>query len=240
MDPTLIAAGGAIGSSLLGGLFGGNAQAGANRMNLKIAREQMAFQEGSTARQMEFQERMSNTAYQREVSDLKAAGLNPALAMAKATGGSSSPAGASAPGASARMEPVNRLSGIEKIGTALEFARQVKEIELLENQSYKTREEGSLAASQASRMNGLFKAELTELRNRGAISGLEFDRLNRLLPLVVPGARSEIEARSASAREARGSAGLREMELQFYKPLISSGSTVVKSLMPLLMMMFRR
>lgn len=57
---------------------------------------QLAISESQ--KQMDFQERMSNTAVQRQMKDLQAAGLNPALAASY--GGASSPAGAMATGLS--------------------------------------------------------------------------------------------------------------------------------------------
>lgn len=72
---------GSLGSALIGGglsIFGGE------RRNQAAGR--------AARRQMDFQERMSETAHQREIEDLKAAGLNPILSAGGA--GASSPGGA--------------------------------------------------------------------------------------------------------------------------------------------------
>lgn len=73
-----------------------------NKTSRDIARESMMFSSDQAARQMQFEERMSGTAHQREVEDLKAAGLNPLLSL---NSGASTPSGAMGTGASAPVVP---------------------------------------------------------------------------------------------------------------------------------------
>ena len=99
---------GTLGSAYLG-------YRGAKKQN--VASAQQAQQ------QMDFQREMSNTAVQRRMADLKAAGINPILAGSKEA---SSPAGAMAP-------QVNQAQvALSTLGTASQIANTIANTKLTE------------------------------------------------------------------------------------------------------------
>lgn len=123
MDPLTAAI---IGGTGLISYIGGRNQ---NREAIDNSREQMAFQE-----------RMSSTAYQRAMQDMKLAGLNPILAYKQ--GGASSPAGSQA--------PVQEVLG-KSASSALEARRLHKEIESADSVISVNKSQAALNNAQAIR-----------------------------------------------------------------------------------------
>ncbi|MDB4312227.1 hypothetical protein N9937_02230 [bacterium] len=133
-------------SSLFASRTSAKGQAAANAANLKIAREQMTFQE-----------RMSSSAHQREVKDLRAAGLNPILS---ATGGR----GASTPaGQTATMQ--NEAPDLSNVGpSAMAALRLTQDLKNLQATNEQTKQ--ATSNLKVARMESLAKIAQTVAQTR--------------------------------------------------------------------------
>lgn len=125
MDPATIAA---LSMAAAGGAsyFG---QSSANSANSKMANKQMSFQE-----------RMSNTAYQRARADMEAAGINPIVAFSSGASGASTPVGSSA-----RSES----STAAGVSSALQAARLQADVANVKSQTELNKAATAASAEQA-------------------------------------------------------------------------------------------
>ena len=119
----------------IGGLFG---YKGAKKQN--IASSQQAQQ------QMDFQERMSNTAVQRRMADLEKAGINPILAGSKEA---SSPGGAMAPVGNKAQAAITAATSAQNL------ANLRRQEEILKETKFKERQAGTKILNENLLLNNL-------------------------------------------------------------------------------------
>ena len=152
----------------------------------------------SAADNRKFQERMSNTAHQREVEDLRKAGLNPLLSANR---------GASQPSGSVADTPDFGSA----VASALAVKRAQAEVDLLKAQTSRETASAQLAAKQAEDLFTTQPSRTALMEAQAALAGANAEQARRMLPHLVARAKEEVQLTVSSARAQKARAVLDEI-----------------------------
>lgn len=186
------ARGGGINPAVLGGLLGlGTAIVGG------------VFSAKAAKANRDFQERMSSTSHQREVADLKAAGLNPIL---------SAHSGASSPGGAVADVPDVGEHVSRGVASALALKQAKANLELTHAETALANAHGQESNVRAGDILNTARAgRLSEITSRAELAKLSVAQQRDLLPIALERARAELKSEVASARRTNALAALDEL-----------------------------
>lgn len=186
---------------IVGGITGGIESALGRDWSKRDAAEQRQAAERASQQDMAFQERMSNTAYQRATKDMEAAGLNPMLAYQH--GGASTPGGSAVAPAMARASPVDVIGGytsaaqVRNIDANIELAKANTEKTAAEQKEIEARTPTYAVSMDATRQQ--IKQSIATVDNliqqtrTGAASAAHLDQQVRNLQEAIPQIRATVD-----------------------------------------------
>lgn len=179
----------AVGSTMANGAFGLAGTGLSMLYNAKQSqhltgaqREQNLFNATEAQKQRDYETQMSNTAFQRQTDDMRAAGLNPAL-MYGGTGasGASTPSGSSASGSGnggQQFDPMQLLSVMMQNGVALSQLEEQKRVNNSEIELNKAKEEAERAKARKDSASAVYQEwlnspEMREIDKQTRVGSLE-------------------------------------------------------------------
>lgn len=191
---------------------------GGNLFSAREAKKARDFNYDLYREDRDWSEHMSNTAWQRGVTDMMRAGINPMMAVSQ--GGAGQPNSAASV---AQTGPISEVSGAlnsaAKAANLLNLQQQAANVELTRQTAYKTQQEGNTAAATAlwagrnAMMENMLKGEQwAVLKRQYDLTDAQAKQVEEMLPLLMA-----TEKARAALTEQQTSSAKTAQDLDKYK-----------------------